>query len=130
MSSDDRQFEDFLYKLRPKWNFYLNEQILQCDTPSENNIGYLIESKTIIEGVYVDFILNWEKVIDNFKYIFVQDSGLLKYHPKIKWAPASFIWIDEPKIYTKTKLISMISSKKVLCEQHQRNDCKYFCPIT
>lgn len=120
MSSDDRQFEDFLYKLRPKWNFYLNEQILQCDTPADNNIGYLIESKTIIQGVYVDFILNWEKVIDNFKYIFVQDSSLLKYHPKIKWAPASFIWIDEPKIYPKTKLISMISSKKVLCEQHQR----------
>jgi hypothetical protein len=120
MSKDLREYEDFLYKLRPKWNFYLNEEILQCNTKSDNNIGYLIESKTIIEGVYVDFILNWENVIDNFKYIFVQDSGLLKYHPKIKWAPASFIWIDEPKIYPKSKLISMISSKKNMCPEHTR----------
>lgn len=120
MSKDPREYEDFLYKLRPKWNFYLNEEILQCSTPSDNNIGYLIESKTIIEGVYVDFILNWEKVIDNFRYIFVNDLGLTKYHPKIKWAPASFIWINEPGIYPKNKLISMISSKKNMCPEHAR----------
>jgi hypothetical protein len=120
MSKDPREYDDFLYKLRGKWNFYLNEEILQCSTPSDNNIGYLIESKTIIEGVYVDFILNWEKVIDNFRYIFVNDLGLTKYHPKIKWAPASFIWINEPKIYSKNKLISMISSKKNMCPEHAR----------
>ncbi len=120
MSKDPREYKDFLYKLRPKWNFYLNEEILQCSTPSDNNIGYLIESKTIIEGVYVDFILNWEKVIDNFTYIFVNDLGLTKYHPKIKWAPASFIWINKPDIYPKNKLISMISSKKNMCPEHAR----------
>jgi hypothetical protein len=112
MSKDNRQHEDFLYKLRPEWNFYLNEEIMKCTTPSEKNIGYLIESKTVIEGVYVDFILNWEKIIDNFKYIFVNYINFTNYHPKIKWAPASFIWIDEPKIYNKSKLISMITSKK------------------
>lgn len=120
MSRDPLEHQDFLYKLRSKWNFYLNEEILQCNTAEENNIGYLIESKTIIPGVYSEFILNWDKVIGNFKYIFVQDSSLLKYHPKIKWAPASFIWIDDPGIYPKNKLVSMISSKKRMCEEHSR----------
>jgi hypothetical protein len=120
MSKDPREYDDFLYKLRGKWNFYPNEQVMQCREPSDKNIGLLIESKTIIEGVYVDFILNWEKVIDNFRYIFVNDLGLTKYHPKIKWAPASFIWINEPKIYSKNKLISMISSKKNMCPEHAR----------
>lgn len=120
MSRDPLEHQDFLYKLRDRWNFYLNEEIFQCDTPGDNNIGYLIESKTIIPGVYVDFLLKWEGVIDNFKYIFVQDSSLLKYHPKIKWAPASFIWIDEPMIYPKNKLVSMISSKKRMCEEHHK----------
>lgn len=117
---DHLEDQDFLYKLRDKWNFYLNEEMFQEITPSDNNIAYLIESKTIIPGVYVDFLIKLEDIIDNFKYIFVQDSSLLKYHPKIKWAPASYIWIENPMIYPKTKLVSMISSRKLLCEEHMK----------
>ena len=120
MSRDAKEHEDFLYKLRNNWNFYLNEEIFKCDSPAENNIGFLIESRSVIQGVYANFILNWDKVINNFKYIFVNYNSFLKYDPKIQWAPASFIWIDEPQVYPKSKLISMITSTKRGLPEYER----------
>ena len=111
---------DFLDNLKDKWNFYIDGEILACNTPDERNIGYLIESKTIIPSVYVDFVIHWEELIDNFKYIFTPDRSLVEYHEKIKWAPASFVWIKEPRLYEKTKLVSMISSNKNFCEEHAK----------
>jgi hypothetical protein len=37
---------------------------------------------------------------------------------KYKWVPAQGFWIKEPKIYEKTKMISMIASNKRMCEGH------------
>lgn len=118
MSKKLLEYDDFLYRLRDRWNFYINEEIFLCNTPNDKNIGYLIESKTIIPLVYVDFMIHLDSFIDNFTYIFTPDRSLLKHHPKIKWAPASFIWIEEPRIYPKTRLISMITSTKQFCLEH------------
>lgn len=120
MSKKLLEYDDFLYKLRGQWNFYVNEEIFLCTKPDPRNIGYLIESKTIIPSVYVDFKINLDKVVNNFTYIFTPDRSLTELHPKIKWAPASFIWIEEPAIYPKNKLISMITSLKNFCPEHTR----------
>ena len=107
-----KQFEDFAYKLRKKWNCYIDAEILEAPHDPENNIGFLIESRGIISGVYDSLVPHFDQIIDNFKYIFVHDRSLLSLHPKIQWAPASFVWIENPKIYSKSYILSMITSQK------------------
>ena len=40
-------------------------------------------------------------------------------HRKFKYAPLYGSWVTEPKMYEKSKLISMICSNKVMCLGHQ-----------
>lgn len=109
---DSRQFDDFVYKLRDKWNCYIDAEILSAPCDPENNIGFLIESKAVIGNIFENFITHHEEILKNFKYIFTHDRSLLELSPKIKWAPASFIWIENPKLYTKSYLLSMVTSRK------------------
>lgn len=118
MSKNILDYDDFLYRLRGRWDFYIDQEIFECVRPDKRNIGYLIESKTIIPNVYVNFKVHLEEIVNNFTYIFTPDRSLVELHPKIKWAPASFIWIEEPAIYPKNKLVSMITSTKMYCEEH------------
>ena len=39
---------------------------------------------------------------------------------KFKWVPAQGTWIKEPKVYDKTKMISMIASNKNMCDGHRK----------
>ena len=64
MSKKLLEYDDFLYRLRDRWDFYINEEIFLCNTPNDKNIGYLIESKTIIPSVYVDFMIHLDSFID------------------------------------------------------------------
>lgn len=106
------QFDDFIYKLRDSWNCYVDAEIFSAPHDPEKNIGFLIESKAIIGNVFEKFITHQEEILNNFKYIFTHDRSLLGLSPKIKWAPASFVWIEKPKIYHKSYLLSMITSRK------------------
>ena len=99
---------DFLYKLRDSWNFFIDDQISFCSEYSPKNIAILLESKFISPGSYSNFIINWKSVVEKFSFVFTNDKNLLHLHPKIKWCPPSFIWIKNPKIHDKTKLVSMI----------------------
>ena len=44
---------------------------------------------------------------------------LLSLGDKYKWVPAQGFWIKEPKVYEKSKMISMIASNKNMCEGHR-----------
>ena len=44
--------------------------------------------------------------------IFTYNDELIKLHPKFKWVPGNGFWVESPKIYNKTKLVSMICSGK------------------
>jgi hypothetical protein len=60
-----------------------------------------------------------EKYLETFDAIFTHNQELLALDPKFKWCPAQGFWIKEPKIYQKTKMISMISSNKTMCDGHR-----------
>jgi hypothetical protein len=109
---------DFLYKLRDDWNFFVDDEIVSCTSYSPKNIAFLLECKFIQPEPFINFITNWEKIIDNFKMVITHDKSLLGLHPKIKWCIPSATWIKEPKIHPKTKLVSMISSNKLMCQGH------------
>ena len=59
-------------------------------------------------------------MMKSFDLIFTHNQELIKINPeKFKWVPAQGTWIKEPKIYDKTKMISMIASNKLMCEGHR-----------
>ena len=79
---------------------------------------WLLESKYIKQGLVESIIANQQLVEDTYETIFTHDQRLLALGDKYKWVPAQGFWIKEPKIYEKTKMISMIASNKRMCEGH------------
>jgi hypothetical protein len=63
--------------------------------------------------------INPKQYLDTFDAIFTHNQELLAIDPKFKWCPAQGFWIKEPKIYEKSKMISMIASNKRMCEGHR-----------
>ena len=101
--------------------FYLDETINNGITDGRGGIKYLwlLESKFIKQGLVESIIENRQLVEDTYDTIFTHDQRLLSLGDKYKWVPAQGFWIKEPKIYEKSKMISMISSNKTMCEGHR-----------
>lgn len=98
-------------------DYCINEAFAQdLSTPQ---YAWLLESKFITTNLVEQIKFNPDKYIDKFDLIFTHDQDLLKIDPKFKWVPAQGFWIKQPKIYPKTKLVSMISSNKSFCEGHR-----------
>lgn len=80
--------------------------------------AWLLESKYITPQIVDSVKMNSQQYIDTFDAIFTHNQDLLSIHPKFKWCPAQGFWIKEPKIYEKSKMISMIASNKRMCQGH------------
>lgn len=100
--------------------FYIDDTI--NDGVTDKRVGtkylWLLESKFIKQGLVESIIQNRELVENTYEVIFTHDQRLLNLGDKFKWVPAQGFWIKEPKIYEKSKMISMISSNKRMCEGH------------
>ena len=100
--------------------FYIDNTI--NDGIQDNRTGpkylWLLESKFIKPGLVESIIENRQLVEDTYDTIFTHDQRLLALGDKYKWVPAQGFWIQEPKIYEKSKMISMIASNKRMCEGH------------
>lgn len=115
----DRSLEN---KERP--TFYSHIKMLEIDTPKDNAYGLLYESRGIEPYTY----LLIEKVIDRFKIVFTHSSELLSKFKNCRWIPGGGIWVGgrlnylpaegEIKIQKKSKLVSIVSSNKTMCEGH------------
>jgi hypothetical protein len=103
--------------------FYIDGFISQAFTDKLTGPKYawILESAAILPQV-----VNWVKansntVMETFDTIFTHNAELVNIDPtKFKWVPAQGTWIKEPKIYDKTKMISMIASNKNMCSGHQK----------
>jgi hypothetical protein len=70
-----------------------------------------VESRKIysIDGI----LSNIDKLLDYYDLIFTHNQELINKNPdKIKFIPANGFWVENPKIYEKSKLISIVSSNK------------------
>lgn len=89
-----------------------NDNFVSKDVVEPNSIALLIEPRSIDERGYC-----WiECHPEQYKYVFTHDSRLLKMLPNAKPILYGGVWgwSNEPK----TKLCSMISSDKTMCELH------------
>jgi len=101
--------------------FYIDSTLAQAqiDETSGPKYGWLLESKYITPQIVDSVRMFPEKYLETFDLIFTHNQDLLKLDSKFKWVPAQGFWIKEPKIYEKSKMISMIASNKKMCEGHR-----------
>lgn len=99
--------------------FYVDQSIINGikDYKSKIKYGLLLESNQIVSGLEEFCISNLELLKKEYKNIFTHSKRLIEVESSFfKYAPANGTWISEPKIYNKTKLISMICSSKQMTE--------------
>jgi hypothetical protein len=114
----ESKFVEWAFDLSADETVYVDQNINQAFTDGVDGVkyGWLLESKFVVPGITEEIKSNLEEYFKVFKYIFTHDKELLALDSRFKWVPAQGFWINEPKIYEKTKMISMISSNKAFTE--------------
>lgn len=101
---------------------YLDYNILGgFKSKCKNKFLWVCESRGIIPQ-QMDFLYNnSDKLKEVYKKIFVHDYDLLKLGPEFVYCPpaANHTWVVNRGLHNKTKLISMVSSGKNMCEGHK-----------
>ena len=122
----ESKFVEWVFDLSADETVYVDQNINQAFTDGLDGVkyGWLLESKFVVPGITEEIKSNLEEYFKVFKYIFTHDKELLALDSRFKWVPAQGFWINEPKIYEKTKMISMISSNKAFTEG-QKNRLKW-----
>jgi hypothetical protein len=101
-------------------SIYIDDAILGSVNVSKQNYGWLCESSEIKPHVTQEVISDIEHYRKKFLFIFTQDMRIVEMEPSFfKFAfPPAMPWIQNKKIYPKSKLVSMIASNKKLCRGH------------
>ena len=100
-------------------SIHVDQGLATPTNPATKNYGWLSESKTIIGNLYDWARNNVDYLKQNFKLVFTHDVELANYSDifvLVQCSGKSFI--GEGEIYKKTKLVSMIASNKVMCNEH------------
>lgn len=99
--------------------YYDNNIILAFrDNVKGVKYAWLVESPILIKSIIEDIKNNLDKYFSVFKFIFTHNKELLDLDNRFKFVPGNGTWITEPKMYGKTRLISMISSNKTFTYGH------------
>ncbi len=100
-------------------SMHIDHSIFQKINKNKKNYAWLVESKSINENLYDLVKRNITYIENEYESLFTHDEELAKLSNKIKYVICNARpWIKNKDIYKKTKLISMIASSKVMCEQH------------
>lgn len=99
---------------------YLDYAILDAVDDSKLNYGWICESSAIVPSVIKEVVKNKNVYKKKFKYIFTCDSRLVNIDRDLFrfTMPSALPWIQNKKIYDKTKHVSFIGSNKRMCKGH------------
>ncbi len=100
-------------------SIHIDHAIMGPVNPLKRNFAWIYESSGIVPDV-ISYLINNIKSLENeYELIFTHDRRLLSISPIMRWCVLGCKpWIKEPKIYPKSKLISMIASTKIMCRGH------------
>lgn len=106
------------------YTIYVDNYILSQgnNDPSKDKLGWLLESPQINEGVIREIKNNFEFYKNNYKHIFTCVDELVDLGHPFTYTISNatpWIWKENRKIHTKTKLVSMIASNKSWLRGHQ-----------
>ena len=101
-------------------SIYIDNAIMNDVDNSKINYGWVQESSDIVPASVKYIKSNLDKCKQKFKFIFTHDKNLLNIDPTFfKYTLGSTRpWIQEKKIYEKTKLCSFIVSNKRMTKGH------------
>jgi len=89
--------------------------------PTKRNYGWIAESSAIVSQTFIDKVLeNVDRYKKKFIFMFAHDRRIVERDPTFfKFAiPNAVPWIQNRKIYPKSKAISFIGSNKRVCTGH------------
>jgi len=83
--------------------------------------AWISESKSIIPDISKEIKDNFDWFSDTYDIIFSHDREItdLGKNSEFILNPSAVTWIENKQIYPKSKLVSMISSRKMMCEGHK-----------
>ena len=93
-------------------SFHIDNGLLFYTDKSKKNYGWLVETRSIVQDL-ISFIknnLNFYK--ENYECIFTHDKELCNFDPLFKFSINASPWIQNRKIFEKTKDVSFIVSNK------------------
>lgn len=98
-------------------NFYPNNMtsLVLSDRTSLPKFAWLNES-TEIDTTSHSNILN---VMDEFDLVFTHKKSFYAVSSNARFVPASCLWIKDPSLHKKSKLVSMITSSKTMTSGHR-----------
>lgn len=101
--------------------FYIDDKIIVgLNSNCNRKFAWLVESKDIVPNA-VSFIKeNYQKISKNYEILFTHQREIYELADNFVYIPSHGYWIEEPQIYTKTKLVSMISSNKSMSIGHKK----------
>lgn len=114
-----------------KWDFFSRENPISVYIDGgmwagfgDKNDGkkkflWILESKSYDGGTSEQAKSEVERIKETYEQVWTHNDELIALDPIFKWSPAYGSYIEEPKIYNKSKLISMITSDKQATEQHK-----------
>lgn len=101
-------------------SMHIDDAIMSPTNKSKKNYAWIAESSD-----YIAHIVDWAKnnidqLENNFELIFTCDKRLIPLSNKMRLSiPNAVPWIENPQIHNKSKLISMIVSKKSYTSGHR-----------
>jgi len=100
--------------------FYIDTMILHgCDDViSKRKFAWLVESRMIVPTAIDDIKNNWKKISESYEYLFTHYKEIYDLADNFIYLPPHGYWIKDPQIYSKTKLVSMMSSSKNMGAGH------------
>jgi hypothetical protein len=92
---------------------------LQDKNDGKKKYAWILESRFISQPFVEQIKANLEEYLETYELILTHHKELIDLHEKFVWCPAYGTYIDEPKVYSKTKSCSMIASGKGFTELHR-----------
>lgn len=99
--------------------FFIDEGIeIGLNSKCDKKFAWLVESRTIIPGA-IDFVKKNAKTIsESYIALFTHYKEIYEMYDNFIYVPPHGYWIENPQIYNKTKMVSMVSSSKRMCKGH------------
>ena len=101
-------------------SIYVDHSIKNIPNKETRNYAWLVESKTINQGLYDWAERNTDYLKENYISVFTHDASLVEKSEIFTLTQTSGkSFIGSGDVYAKSKLISMIASNKVMCPEHK-----------
>lgn len=100
-------------------SIHVNQAIFHPINKAKKNFAFLSESSTIVKELWNQVKNNIQYIENNFELLFAHDTRIVGLSNKFKYTHSQALpWIQNRKIYEKSKRLSFVASNKRYCEEH------------